>query len=136
AQKPNAQRRRPQVDDEGVPDEFRRFFEEFQRRQMDQDDIPPQQAFGSGFLVDPKGVILTNHHVVNGADEVTVTLQDHRKFTSKGILSDARTDLAIIRIKAEVQLPSLELGDSSQMEQGDRVLAVGAPFGLTGSVTA
>lgn len=136
AQKPNQPRRRPQLDDEGVPEEFRRFLDEFQRRQGDQEDIPPQQAFGSGFLVDEKGVILTNHHVVNGADEVTVSLQDGRKFTSKDVHSDPRTDLAIIRIKAEVKLPYLELGDSSQMEQGDRVLAIGAPFGLTGSVTA
>jgi serine protease Do len=135
AQRPNQPRRRPQVDEDGVPEEFRRFFEEFQRRQMDQDDMPPQQAFGSGFIVDPKGIILTNHHVVNGADEVTITLQDDRKFTSKEVHSDARTDLAIIRIK-EKDLPYLELGDSGQMEQGDRVLAVGAPFNLAGSVTA
>src|SRR5262249_47621968 len=118
--------------------EFRRFFEEFQRRPfgLDDDEPVPQEAFGSGFLVDPKGVILTNHHVVNGATEVDITLQDDRKFKSTDIHSDPRTDLAVIRIKAEAPLPYLELGDSSQMDQGDRVLAIGAPFGLTGSVTS
>src|SRR5262249_33154075 len=65
-QKPNQPRRRPQFDDEGVPEEFRRFFEEFQRRPfgLDDDEPVPQEAFGSGFLVDHKGVILTNHHVL------------------------------------------------------------------------
>src|SRR5262249_10492064 len=118
--------------------EFRRFFEEFQRRPfgLDDDEPVPQEAFGSGFLVDPKGVILTNHHVVNGATEVDITLQDDRKFKSTDIRSDPRTDLAIIRFKADAALPYLEFGDSSQMEQGDRVLAIGAPFGLTGSVTS
>jgi serine protease Do len=134
--KPNQPQRRPQFDDEGVPEEFRRFLEEMQRRQFDEDELPPQNSFGSGFIVDPKGVVLTNHHVVNGADQVEITLQDGRKFTSTDIHSDARTDLAIIRVKTEAQLPYLEMGDSSQMDQGDRVLAMGAPFKLTGSVTA
>jgi len=136
AQRPEQPRRRPQFDDQGVPEEFRRFLEEFQNNPFDDADAVPSHSFGSGFLVDPKGVILTNHHVVNGANQVEVTLQDGRKFKSTDIHSDQRTDLAIVRIKAEAQLPYLELGDSSQMEQGDRVLAIGAPFGLAGSVTA
>jgi serine protease Do len=135
-QKPNQPRRRPQSDDESVPEEFRRFLDEFQRNPFNEEDLVPQHSFGSGFLIDPKGVILTNHHVVNGQDEVEITLQDGRKFTSKDIHSDARTDLAVVRIKAATQLPYLDLGDSSQMEQGDRVLAFGAPFSLMGSVTA
>jgi serine protease Do len=96
----------------------------------------PELAFGSGFLVDPKGVILTNYHVVDGADQVIVELKDGRKFTSKDIHGDPKTDLAIVRIEDAKPLPYLELGDSGAMEIGDRVLAVGAPFGLTGSVTA
>jgi serine protease Do len=92
-------------------------------------------GFGSGVLVDPSGVVLTNHHVVDGASEVTVQLSDGRKFVSKDIKSDAKTDLAIVRIKPEGKLPFMEMGDSDAMEIGDRVLAVGSPFGLTGSVT-
>ena len=133
---PNQPRRRPQIDEQGIPEEFRRFLEEFQDNPFDNGNAIPSQSFGSGFIVDPKGVILTNHHVVSGADKVEITLQDKRKFTSQDIHSDPRTDLAIIRITAEAALPYLEFGDSSQMEQGDRVLAVGAPFGLAGSVTA
>ena len=99
--------------------------------------VPPDGnlGFGSGFIVDPQGVILTNYHVVDGADQVEVTLTDGRKFTSDNIKSDERTDIAIVRIKADVPLPFLPFGDSNAMEIGDRVLAVGAPFGLAGSVT-
>src|SRR5262249_5971560 len=105
AQKPNQPRRRPQFDDQDVPEEFRRFFEEFQGNPFEDGDGIPAHSFGSGFLIDAKGVILTNHHVVNGADEVQIILQDGRKFTSKDFHSDSRTDLAIIRIKAEAPLP-------------------------------
>ena len=91
---------------------------------------------GSGFLVDPKGVILTNFHVVEDADQLEVTLNDGRKFVTKDFVSDTKTDLAIVRIQPKGDLPFLQLGNSSEMEIGDRVLAVGAPFGLTGSVTA
>jgi serine protease Do len=130
-----ARRRLPRSENQDLPEEFRRFFEEFQRRQ---DELPQREmalGFGSGFIVDPSGVILTNNHVVDEADEVEVTLTDGRKFTSTDIKTDRNSDLAIVRIKAGGPLPYLPFGDSSQMEIGDRVLAVGAPFGLTGSVT-
>jgi len=91
---------------------------------------------GSGFLIDPKGIIVTAYHVVEDADVLEITLNDGRKFTSKDFVSDPKTDLAIVRIEAKGDLPYLQLGDSNDMEIGDRVLAVGAPFGLTGSVTA
>jgi serine protease Do len=124
-------RRGPAADQ--LPDEFRRFFDQ----PFGDDESPaPRGGFGSGFLVDPKGVILTNNHVVDGAEQVVVELRDGRKFTSKDIKTDPKTDLAIVRIEAKGPLPSLELGDSSAMEIGDRVLAVGAPFGLTGTVTS
>jgi serine protease Do len=93
-------------------------------------------GFGSGVLVDPKGVVLTNFHVVEGADSLEVTLTDGRKFASRDVKTDFKTDLAVVRLDAKGPLPYLELGDSDLMEIGDRVLAVGAPFGLTGSVTA
>jgi serine protease Do len=130
-------RRRPRSDDQPqIPEEFRRFFEEFNGRQLEIPDETPQLGFGSGVIVDSKGVILTNYHVVAGADQVEVQLKDGRKFTSKDIHADRKTDLAIVRIEVKSPLPALQLGDSDAMEIGDRVLAVGAPFGLTGSVTA
>lgn len=92
-------------------------------------------GFGSGVIVDSKGIVLTNNHVVDGADFVNVHLTDGRTFTSKDIVTDKKTDLAIVRIQADKPLPFLALGDSDKMEVGDTVLAVGAPFGLTNSVT-
>jgi serine protease Do len=123
-----------------IPEEFRRFFEDFGRlpeqfRFPDQNDVP-RLGFGSGFFVDPSGVILTNYHVIEGADQVTVTLPDGRHFNTKNIRGDRRTDLAIVILDQKGPFPSLALADSDAMQIGDRVLAVGAPFGLTGSVTA
>ena len=123
-------------DDPRIPEEFRRFFEEFRRQAPDEESFSPRLGFGSGFLIDPKGVIVTNNHVVDGADQVVVQLQDGRKFTTKNIRGDKRTDLAVVMLEGEhSNLPFLELGDSDAMEIGDRVLAVGAPFGLAGTVT-
>ena len=128
-----------QQDMQRVPEEFRKFFGNHGGLDETPFQTPnerPSISFGSGFLVDPKGTILTNNHVVAGASEVEVQLADGRKFVSKDIVTDPRTDLAIVRIQAKDALPYLELGDSSAMQIGDRVLAVGAPFGLTGSVTS
>jgi serine protease Do len=131
-------RRRVPIDDNQLPPEFRRFFEDMQQGPLQEDEGggPSAVGFGSGFIVDPKGVILTNHHVVDGADQVEIQLRDGRKFVSSDIKSDRKTDLAIVRIKTNGDLPFLELGDSDAMEVGDHVLAVGAPFGLAGTVTS
>jgi serine protease Do len=94
-----------------------------------------QLGFGSGVIVDPKGVILTNNHVVEGSELLEIRLPDGRKFFSKDWKVDRKTDLAIVKIESDRPLPFLELGDSDKMEVGDRVLAIGAPFGLSGSVT-
>src|SRR5262245_25456504 len=118
--------------EEGAPDESRRFFDEYRQQPPGDGNL----GFGSGFIVDPRGVVLTNYHVIEGADSVDVTLQDGRKFTSRDFKFDTKTDLAIVRLDAKGDLPFLELGDSDEMEVGDRVLAVGAPFGLIGSVTS
>jgi serine protease Do len=99
------------------------------------DDSRDKVGFGSGFLISPRGVVVTNHHVVAGADQAVVHLLDGRRFTSRDIKTDPKTDLAIIRLDVLEALPHLEFGDSDAMEIGDRVLAVGAPFGLTGTVT-
>src|SRR6266852_3277971 len=123
--KPNAEknRQRPQLPaDDQIPEEFRRFFEQFQQQPFEMPDQVPSAAFGSGFIVDPKGVVLTNYHVVADADTVEITLQDDRHFTSKEIHGDRKTDLAIVRFDPKgAKLPSLDLGDSAMMEIGDRV---------------
>ena len=118
----------------GLPDELRKRFEEFEQQPQMPDEMP-HKAFGSGVIVDAKGIILTNDHVVRGADKVEIQLQDGRKFTSRDIKKDPKTDLAIVRIDTKEPLPFLEMGDSAQMEIGDRVLAIGAPLGLKGTVT-
>jgi serine protease Do len=92
-------------------------------------------GFGSGVLIDPAGVILTNNHVVNDLDAVEVTLHDGRKFTTADIRRDPKSDIALVKIESKEPLPFVEFGDSDAMEVGDRVLAVGAPFGLLESVT-
>jgi serine protease Do len=142
--RPRIERRNPQVPDDlrkQLPEEFRKFFEEFGGTPFDFREFPeqgPRQGFGSGFFIDGKGTILTNNHVVDGADQVIVTTHEGRKFNSKEVLTDSRTDLAVIRLDTKDfkgTFPFLEFGDSDAMEIGDRVLAVGAPFGLAGSVT-
>jgi serine protease Do len=118
----------------GLPEDLRKELERFQKRPSPH--AHPGHAFGSGFIIDPSGLIVTNDHVVRGADEVEVLLQDGRKFVGRKIKRDPRTDLAIVRIEAKEALPFLKLGDSDAMEMGDRVLAVGAPLGMTGTVTS
>jgi serine protease Do len=109
---------------------FERFFEgdprQFQRRSEGQ---------GSGFLIDASGYIVTNNHVAGGADEITVTLQDGRKFDASLVGSDARTDLALLKIDAS-GLPYVAFGDSDKARVGDWVVAIGNPFGLGGTATA
>jgi serine protease Do len=120
----------------GIPDELRKELERFQKQPFAMPEEKPHGAFGSGFVVDASGVILTNDHVIRGANEVTVRLQDGRSFTSHDIKRDPKTDLAVVRIQAKEPLPFLKFGDSDAMEIGDRVLAVGAPLGMTGTVTS
>jgi len=117
----------------GLPDELRK---ELENHRFPSPETMPRHAFGSGFIVDPTGLVLTNDHVVRGADEVEVHLQDGRKFMARDIKTDPKTDLAIVRLDTKDSLPFLKLGDSNAMEIGDRVLAVGAPLGLTGTVTS
>ena len=90
---------------------------------------------GSGFLIDANGYIVTNNHVAGGADQITVTMQDGRKFDAKLVGNDARSDLALIKIEA-TGLPYVAFGDSDKARVGDWVVAIGNPFGLGGTATA
>jgi len=101
----------------------------------DDDDQPEQGYIGSGFLLSPDGYVMTNAHVVDGADEVTVTLTDKREFKAKIIGLDARTDVALLKIEAKA-LPFVKIGDVNRMKVGEWVIAIGSPFGLESTVTA
>ncbi|MFQ5623405.1 MAG: Do family serine endopeptidase, partial [Paracoccaceae bacterium] len=95
----------------------------------------PRKALGSGFIFDPEGYIITNFHVVEKADSVKVRLADDREFPARVIGSDKQTDLALLRVETDDELPFVKLGDSDAMRVGDDVMAVGNPFGLGGTVT-
>ena len=94
-----------------------------------------QSSLGSGVIVSPDGVIVTNTHVIEGADELTVVLNDRREFPAEIILADERTDLAVLKIDAGV-LPTLDIADTRSLEVGDLVLAIGNPFGVGQTVTS
>ncbi|MDD2876546.1 MAG: trypsin-like peptidase domain-containing protein [Acidiphilium sp.] len=100
--------------------------------------VPPraEQALGTGFFVSPKGYIVTNHHVIAGASEIKVTLHDGQIFTAKLIGADKKADLAVLKINTGRPLPYLHFGDSSKLDLGDWVVAIGNPFGLGFSVSA
>ncbi len=113
---------------------FEEFFKQFEDRAPQQH--APKTALGSGFIIDPDGYVVTNNHVVDNASRVRVKLPDGREFTATVVGTDAKTDLALLKIKAAKSLPAVKFGDSSRIRPGDVVLAVGNPFGLGGSVTA
>jgi serine protease Do len=131
---------------QGMPqspfDEFlRKFFEQQGQGfpgmpQMRPSPNVQRVALGSGFIIDPSGYVVTNNHVVNNADKVTVVLQDGSKHPAKVIGRDAKTDLALLKINAKQPLPYVAWGDSNAAQVGDWVLAVGNPFGLGGTVSS
>ncbi|GIX33534.1 MAG: peptidase S1 [Lysobacterales bacterium] len=112
---------------------FRRFFGEPGLPQM---PIPRDQvSSGSGFIITPDGFVLTNHHVVDGADRVVVKMADRREFDARIVGTDPASDVALLKIEAS-DLPTLKLGDSSKLKPGEWVIAIGSPFGFEHSVTA
>jgi serine protease Do len=120
---------------EGSP--FEKFFKQFQHQnQGGQAQSPKAVGLGSGFVVDPAGYVVTNNHVVKGASDVTVRLDDNSVYPAKVVGTDPQTDLALLKIDAKRPLAALEFGDSDKAEVGDWVMAVGNPFGLGGTVTA
>jgi serine protease Do len=119
-----------------LPPPFRDFFRQF--GQGNGQPIVPRKAvaMGSGFIIDRSGLVVTNNHVVKGATKITVKLPDGRQFTAKPIGADEATDVALIKIKSDKPLPTVEFGDDRQLRVGDWVVAVGNPFGLSNTVTA
>ncbi len=110
------------------------FFEQFFGRQQ----MPPrvQSSLGSGVMVDPSGIVVTNFHVIRDADEVKVALSDGREFESRVLLKDESLDLAVLKIEGREPFPVIPIGDSDALEVGDLVLAIGNPFGLAQTTTS
>jgi serine protease Do len=129
---------------------FEQFFKDFLNRNHppggqggggngDNQPTPPErrmQSLGSGFIIDPSGLVVTNNHVIDGADEITVTLQDNTSLKAKVIGRDETGDIALLQVKPDKPLPAVQFGDSDAERVGDWVLAIGNPFGLGGTVTA
>ena len=142
---------RPAEPDNGAPDEemqefFRRFFgvpmpnaprspRQGPRQNRPQPEEAQPRGVGSGFILTADGFIMTNAHVVDGADEVVVTLTDKREFKAKIVGLDKRTDVAVVKINAS-GLPAVKVGDVSRLKVGEWVMAIGSPFGLDNTVTA
>ena len=133
---------------EGMDDEMQEFFRRFfgdripgvprgnaPRNNAPQEEREVPRGVGSGFILSADGFIMTNAHVVEGADEVLVTLTDKRELKAKIIGADKRTDVAVIKIEA-TGLPAVKIGDSNRVRVGEWVMAIGSPFGLDNTVTA
>lgn len=127
------------MEDNAQAENFDEFFKDFfERRGRPAPDSPRRapSALGSGFVIDPSGYVVTNNHVIEGADEIKVILQDDRSYDAELIGLDEKTDLALLKIVPDEPLPYVDWGDSDALRIGDWVLAIGNPFGLGGTVTA
>ncbi|MBX5089614.1 Do family serine endopeptidase [Rhizobium lentis] len=131
-------------DDEGVgpapraPDgsPFQEFFNDFfNKKQGDKGPNHNVSSLGSGFVIDPAGYIVTNNHVIEGADDIEVNFANGSKLKAKLIGTDTKTDLSVLKVEPKTPLKSVKFGDSSEMRIGDWVMAIGNPFGFGGSVT-
>jgi serine protease Do len=120
---------------EGSPME--EFFKEFQKRGMPLDKTPQKAtSLGSGFIISDDGLMVTNNHVIEKAEEITITLHDNTQLEATVLGHDPKTDLALLKIKTNRKLPFVKWGDSTKARVGDWVMAVGNPFGLGSTVTA
>ena len=116
---------------------FRDFFDQFKKHREDQPESNGKAtSLGSGFIIDKSGLIVTNNHVIDGADQITVVMKDSTRLEAKVLGKDEKTDLALLKVTSKKPLPSLKWGDSRKARVGDWVLAIGNPLGLGGSVTA
>src|SRR5439155_25742043 len=95
-----------------------------------------QKSLGSGVIVDPSGIALTNAHVIEGATDIEIVTADGEKHKTKVLGADAKSDLAVLRVLGRSSYPAARLGDSNALEVGDWVLAIGSPFGFSQTVTA
>ena len=121
-----------QIPEEQIPELFRRFFETPGNPNYDQ---PDRRGAGSGFIFEADGYIITNHHVVDGADQIIVRLADRREFEAKLVGSDPTSDIALLKVDAK-GLPTLRLGNSSSLKAGEWVAAIGSPFNFEQTITA
>lgn len=129
----------------GMDEDMLEFFKRFgvpipnmprqQRPNRPQQEEEQPRGVGSGFILSADGYVMTNAHVVDGADEVIVTLTDKREFKAKIVGADKRTDVAVVKIEAS-GLPAVRIGDVSRLKVGEWVMAIGSPFGLENTVTA
>ncbi|HTU54780.1 MAG TPA: DegQ family serine endoprotease [Acetobacteraceae bacterium] len=118
---------------------LQKFFHDFMNHDQGGNTPPPPdrlQSLGSGFIIDPSGLIVTNNHVIAGAQQITVTMHDGTVLPATLVGHDERMDLALLRVRAKGPLPFVAFGDSDHIRVGDWVLAIGNPFGLGGTVTA
>jgi len=122
--------RDPQMPEEPFKDFFERFFGEDMQREF------KQPSLGSGFIIDPAGFVVTNNHVIEDADQIKVKLDDQTEYDAEVVGRDANTDLALLKVKVDHDLPALEMGDSDKLRIGQWVVAIGSPFGLERTVTA
>jgi serine protease Do len=115
---------------------FEEFFKDFLDR--NRPDAPPRRvtSLGSGFIIDGSGYVVTNNHVIDDAEEITVILQDNTNLKAKLVGKDTKTDIALLKVDTDKKLPSVKFGDSDKARVGDWVMAIGNPFGLGGTVTA
>src|SRR5687767_9732752 len=125
----------PGIEDEEVLEFFRRFIPRQQPGQPGPSQRPESRSLGSGFIISADGYILTNAHVVEGADEINVRFTDKREFKAKVIGADRRTDIAVIKVDA-TGLPAVRFGDPTKLKVGEWVVAIGSPFGFENTVTA
>src|SRR2546423_3849982 len=122
----------PESDNEDKTDRSANPFYDMLRRQAPR----PTHGVGSGFIIDPKGYILTNYHVLDGATRITIAMHNGDRFRARVIGVDKDTDLAVLKIESDHELPVMKFGDSNAAQVGDWVLAIGSPFGLDQTVTA
>jgi serine protease Do len=115
---------------------FEDFFREFFDRNRPEQRQRKAQSLGSGFIVDPQGYVVTNNHVIQDAEEITVVLHDNSRLKAQVVGRDAKTDIAVLKVKPDSPLAAVSFGDSDTARVGDWVIAIGNPFGFGGTVTA